>query len=319
MVMLKKIALLTVATLATSVGWLTVVNAQDSGVGLNLSPPRFDLAAEPGQDQTISINLTNLGSSPVIAEYSIVDFEADGQTGDPKILADGQRSLNSVARFLDGLEDVSLDPYQTKTVDINVKVGSNIPAGAYYGIVKYQPRPLDSGQQSGFKLSPSVGAIVLLEVSGGNSNGVFLDSLELLATIEDDLQPVSGILLAPPDKVVVTITNNGQFFAQPVGELRVKNSYGKIIKILPFNQLDTPANILPGSSRQFELGLDLGSSFGRHQVVVEAELDDGRVISSQLTFWVIPAWLRVALVSIVCVAITLLGWRFWRVHASSTN
>src|SRR5690606_20768692 len=152
---------------------------QSPGSGLQISPTRHEESVEPGASKTVQISIKNVSGADIIARVEVNDFESDNRTGQPKInIQSTPASPNSIKNFLPGLEDISLANNETKNIDIAIDVPANTPAGAYYGVIRYQAVPVTQAEDSGnVSLTASVGVIMLIEVPGQITEGMELESL----------------------------------------------------------------------------------------------------------------------------------------------
>ncbi|MCA9348822.1 DUF916 domain-containing protein [Candidatus Saccharibacteria bacterium] len=308
---LIKILLTAVATAFVALQMSALPLSAQEGSGLRITPPRQELRIERGASQEFDIDIVNLADKPVIAKVVVNDFTSDDLTGEPKISTDtSQRSDRSLAEFITNLEDVPLDANETKKVKINVTVPETAPAGAYYGILRYQPSPVDEnsdGNGTQFSLNSSIGVLVLLEVPGDYSQSAEVSDiaariveLDAEGNVKADVEPRSGsVFMSTPNQIAVTVHNTGDSFVKPFGSVVIKNMFGSEAASYDLNAAEPRGNVLPDSSRMFTDIVDL-KGFGRFTIEANIAFNQGgEVTTITKTFWVIPVWLIIALVAVL--------------------
>jgi P pilus assembly chaperone PapD len=69
--------------------------ATSGGNGLRISPVRTDLTINPGQTQTVNVNVTNVTSSPATLQTIVNDFTASSDAYRTKATSRRRRSARS--------------------------------------------------------------------------------------------------------------------------------------------------------------------------------------------------------------------------------
>lgn len=169
-----KVMMLLVVALFISVGSGLVARAQDSSTrgasGLSISPPKFEFTIERGKAELATIQVKNVTDDIVLAKAFLNDFEADGTTGNPKLIVDSKnQESTSLKEFVVGLDDITIQPGETVEVKVPIQIPEDAAPGAYYGAIRFLGTPpeetnVDSTTQ--LSLNASVAAIVLVEVPG---------------------------------------------------------------------------------------------------------------------------------------------------------
>ncbi len=273
-------------------------SSSDSGSGLSISPTRTELQIEAGATDVVKLNVRNVTSTKIIAKVFVNDFTSDDDTGEPRIIIDDTGdSATSIKSFISGLVDVELEPGEDKSLDIDVNIPENTPAGAYYGVIRYASIPADStapdaGQVS---LTASVGSIVLIEVPGDIREQV---------QVRDVFVYRSGVnktfFTSKPDEIGIRISNQGNGFAKPFGNVNVTGPKGDIVSSYELNNSDPRANVLPESSRTFRNPFDGVKMPGRYTVTANVSFSNGgEVLIYKKNFWYVPVWVMVLLVVLI--------------------
>jgi hypothetical protein len=137
------------------------------GQGLEISPPVIELQADPGQTVTTEIRVRNVTKGELIAKSKVDDFGAGtDETGQPQLLlGETGASRYSLKFWIGQVPDIDLAPSELKKTQVVITVPRNAEPGGHFGVVRFTAVP-PSLQGTGVALSASVGALVLLKVSG---------------------------------------------------------------------------------------------------------------------------------------------------------
>ena len=296
-------SLMGIKKLIVSIASLTLVavpvsNAfaqSNAGSGLRISPTRTELSIKPGEAGTVSLTVKNVTKGAIIAKALVNDFEADNNTGEPKLLTDDKKiSASSIRNFLLGFDDLDLAAGQEKEVIIPVQIPSDASPGAYYGVIRYQAVPKTTGEQGAGQvaLTASVGSLVLIEVPGNIVEKVSVLSVKAYLTNGKS----GSIFTKKPTQSGITVKNLGNSFAKPFGQVQVLNMQGKQVAAYELNNSTPRGNILPGSTRIFKDELKGITSPGRYKITANVSYGrGGEVLNVSNTFWYLPVWLLLAL------------------------
>jgi len=277
------------------------------GSGLSISPTRFDLTIDKGQQSTIQLTLKNISGTDIVAKSAINDFESNGVSGEPRIITDPtKQSSASIRNFLVGVTDLPLAKDESKTITVQVSVPQNAAPGAYYGIIRYAA--VRNGQTSGgsnqVSLTASVGAVVLVTVPGNITQQVKLVSIQAFKNITDNTS--SSFFLSAPKAIGIELQNLGNGFSSPFGRVSIKDMFGKEVFNYELNSGDPRGVILPNSSRLFKDSVKGISMPGRYTITGNISYGSGGdILISTGTFWYLPVWLIVVLVILLVVLIGL--------------
>lgn len=309
-------SLLAVGLLVVSVA--PVAAQQENGSGLSISPTRTELSIKPGEAGTVSITLKNVTKGSVTAKALVNDFEADNDTGEPKLITDDtKQSAASVRNFLLGLDDIPLAPGEQKDIVIPVQIPSDASPGAYYGVIRYQAVPKSEGAQGAGQvaLTASVGSLVLIEVPGNITEKIQLQSVKAY------LNGKTGtVFTKKPTQVGVKIKNLGNSFAKPFGQVQIQNMAGKQVGSYELNNSTPRGNVLPSAERTFKDDLKGVSAPGRYKIIANISYGSGgEVLNYVSTFWFVPVWLLIVVGVLVLVLIGSAVYLFKRYNSRSIS
>lgn len=266
--------------------------AQDvaqSGQAFSISPPLIELQANPGQQLTADIKLTNISGGELLIKNQLNDFGAKNETGEPNIIFDDVDSTSySLRQWIASPEPFTLASKESRTVQVKIDVPADAEPGGHYAVVRFTGTAPEL-EHSGVSLSASIGTLILLQVSG---------DIKHSAGIEDFFTANSsgakrGFFENAPIYFSERIRNDGNVHIKPTGTLIVKDVFGRTTSTMrvngdPQDPNNPPKSALPNSIRRFDQQLDKSWMFGRYQAEINLEYSDGQTISDTITFWVIP-------------------------------
>ena len=284
---LKNLLFTSAAVFVLALFSVTVIAQQESrqtGSGLQITPTRFELSENPGTTKRIVIGLKNVSGGEIIAKPVINDFESDDETGQPKIVTEREaNSPRSISKFVSGIGDLRLKDDETKDTSVTLKIPKDTPAGAYYGVIRYEAIPVQDKDQGNIALTGSVGTIVLLEVKGDIAESMQIN----YARAELDGKS-SKLFVKPPNKAAVEVENTGNSFLKPFGKVSIAKN-GKEVYSYELNNAKPRGNILPDSKRIFRDDIHNVSGIGKYTLTASLAFGEGgEVIIQQSTFWMIP-------------------------------
>jgi hypothetical protein len=275
----------------------TAQESEEGGSGLQISPIRNRLTILPGETKTITISVKNVTQGNLVAKVSLNDFESDGVSGEPKILIDTkERTANSLEKYLTGFNEIALKSGETKEVKLTLSVPDSIPAGAYYGAIRFTAVPEGTNEADRrVTLNASVASLALVEVAGD-----ITEQIQLLSVRAERGNTKGSFFFSAPNTVAIEVKNTGNGFSQPFGRVSITNMSNKEVHSYELNNKDPRGNILPGSTRLFKDELKNITSPGRYKISANiSHGTGGQVISQSGTFWYVPVWLVVVVVGLV--------------------
>ena len=258
------------------------VSAQ-TGRGLEISPPLIDKKVTPGKPTSIEIRVRNVTKSRVIAKASVNDFTAQGEGGQPKVITDenADQTPFSIRSWISSVPNLDLAAGEAKTAKITLNVPKDASPGAHFGVIRFTAVAPEA-EDSGVALSASIGTLVLANVSGRVKTSAILEEIYTSQSGNKKVLFEYG-----PVTFTERIKNTGNVYFKPVGNLRIKNMFGKEIANLGVNE--KRGNVLPGTIRRFEQSISNKYMFGRYTADLSVLYgDSNQQLSGQLTFWVIP-------------------------------
>jgi hypothetical protein len=270
------------------------------GQALEIAPPVIYLTVNPGQTVKTQIFLRDISSGELIVTGEANDFTASGEDGTPKLILDKDEGNNpySMKSWVVAPAELRLVPREVKTMAITINVPKSASPGGHYGIIRFTATP-PSLKSSGVSLSTSLGALMLVTVNGAVSEKLTVTDF----SVKDKNNKTGSVFQSGPLTFVERIKNEGNIHEQPVGQVTIKDMFGR--KVANVNINLPPRNILPASTRRFEQPLDksvIGNKrlFGKYTANLAVTYGKNKqTTSSTLSFWVIPY----RLIAIIIVAL----------------
>jgi len=267
-----------------------------AGQGLEISPPLVEKNAPPGQKLSFPIRVRNVTKAAVVTHAQVNDFVANGEEGQAKVLTSGEPSPYSFIAWVEPIPDLSLAAGEAKTTTVTIDTPTNASPGGHYGVIRFTGTPQNGGGTS-VSLTASVGTLVLLDVPGKQTISASL--IDFYTTKNG--QKASAFEYGPVG-FVERIQNSGNVHIQPIGTVRVTNTFGRQVAVLSVNP--NGGNILPASIRRFEQVLPNKHLFGYYKA--EANITyNGQTMNKNLSFWVIPYKMILIVLGAIIIVVAL--------------
>jgi len=257
---------------------------QSAANALKISPMRTDVSADPGETKVVKVTVTNPTNAKVGIRIIQNDFIAGDEEGTPAIILDENEfaKSNSLKRFMTPLENVVLEPNETRVIDAEIVVPADAEPGGYFGVVRFAPTDPDTGGQ--VNVSPSVASLILLTVNGDAPEKLSLTDFRVQQGERSKSFYVNGDGLS----LFVRFDNTGNVQAGPFGKVSVQKG-SEVVYEADFNDSEQRDMVLPGSARRWTIPLEQTTGFGKY--TVSATFTYGaknQTIQMSDSFWVIP-------------------------------
>ena len=293
------VAIVIIASLATEVVRAQFTSA-GAAQGLEISPALVELNAARGNTYTIKLNVTNVTASDLVYSTSVDDFNAKDETGTPRILTDSDLPPNaSIKSWVSTLSTFSLRSRQSQTVTAQVKIPDNAEPGGHYGVLRFSGGAPEL-DQTGVGLSASAGVLILIRV-----DGLITEKANIASFYSSHNDKQTSFFEQAPITLVTRIKNEGNIHIKPVGNIELRDMFGRLVKMLPIN--GEKSNVLPDSIRRFESTYDGGWMIGRYTASLALGYGTtGQALTATTSFWVIPYKLiLIALIVLVTIGYVL--------------
>lgn len=222
------VALAAVVTAAyTLVPALPAAAASSSALSIE---PKKNYVIEPGKSAKDKITIRNMDTKvPLDLSLRVVDFSYTDDGGSPKLFLDNNAEMTtwSLRPFLKIPDHVTIDPGQSKTIDMDIAIPAGHGAGSYYSAIVYSSgAPALNGGNVG--LNASGVTLAFVNVPGKVKEDL---KLEKFGAYHDGTQGraagYSYINADEPQKIGYTLKNSGNVVEAPVGSITLKDLFGR--------------------------------------------------------------------------------------------
>lgn len=273
---------------------------------MKISPLRTDVTIEAGASKKVTVYLYNLTSQPTTYKAILNDFVAGDEKGKPSLILDenSYAPSHSLKRFMQPLSTVTVDPGQTKQVDVTITVPKDAQAGGYFGAIRFAPVSVNGALSVG--LNGSVASLILATVPGN-----LVESLQLT---NFDIQQNGGTSsnFRTPDnlELYMRFKNTGNVQAAPFGAVSVSKG-NKVLYKYDFNMEAPRDTVLPDTARRWEVPLKNFGNFGKYSIQGNFTYGTtGKTVEIKKTVWIVPTMyifigIGLLLVLILIIALTI--------------
>lgn len=323
---MKHIKSLLLVALAVVMGGLYLVPAPQasatSSAALSIAPKK-NYVIEPGKSVHDTLNIRNLdNASPLNLSLQVIDFSYDGLSGTPKLMTDpnAPQTTWSLRSYLSVPETVTVAPGQSKQVDMDIAIPAGHGAGSYYSAIIYSA---GAGQGAGnVGLNASGVTLVFVNIPGKVSENLKVVKLGAYdRSAQGELAGYHYFNAQMPDTIGYTLKNSGNVTEAPVGNITLRDLFGRTTTINEVNPVGSLALI--GQTRTFTACIKLkpeqvklagvtsksttcdtaGLWPGHYSVSLDLFYGQNGNMTQELTkvagFWYLPWWfLLVAIVAL---------------------
>ena len=246
------------------------LSAQGSSIGI--SPPNFELQAEPGQVVAQEIVVSNRGEGQLPITMSATGFVPAGSQGGAEVTTE----ITEIVKWTSvNPKEFILEPDEERAVQFLIDVPADAaPGGHYLSILASLGSGGSGGQGGTVAVGQRIGSLVLLQVAG---------------EVIEDLRVTSFTAPALAAKGPITLNlvnrNAGTIHLRPVGVITIKDTFGSEVVKLDLKL----QNVLPGSERAFSVVWDTGWTIGRFTAeYVGIYGSNNASVTRSMTFIVFP-------------------------------
>lgn len=305
--------ILVVQVLISGVAFASSISGGD---GYRISPVRTDLVVDRGTSKVVNFYITNVTKATENVQTIVDDFVASSnESGNPSLLLNGQAApAHGLKQFITvKTPTFVLSPQQQKTIQIAINIPNTVAPGGYYAAVRFAPVGL-SGNKN-VNLAGSVASLVLVTVPGNYLERMNIVNFEVL----QNGRPASLFTNGKNLKAVVSFSNIGQVQEEPFGKFALLKGK-KQLTTIAINNVSPPGNVLPNSIRKFTVNLPTVSGFGKYTLDGNFGYGTtGQLLSSSLSFYIIPYYLMVIGVVIILLVLLVIVLLIRRLHGKGQS
>jgi len=294
--------------------WITVGLFLAQGVlALTISPPRFEIGADPGSRILQTIKLFNETDELKIFYPSLQNFTARGELGEPGF--EFEPELSGLADWIKiDAAPVPLASKQRKEIPFTIEVPADAEPGGHYAAILFSTQPAIEALPGAtpIAIAGRLGSLVLLRVGG--------QIIEQGKLLEFDTKDKKTFFTHLPIDFYLRFENLGNVHLKPQGQVKISGLLD--ITSTPTTLMVNAAggNTLPQSIRRYEFSWQKPGQIVQPQGLFEqlkaqykgfaigkftAHLNlfygtEGEQVTAQKTFWVFP-WLLILTLAIAAI------------------
>jgi len=248
-------------------------SAQDS-VGLGLSPPTFELSANPGDLLRNTIRVENLTDRPMIIVVEKRNFTAMGEEGSVD-LTENTTPFSLASWITVDPVEVEIGPKGRSVFNFTINVPLNAEPGGHFGSIIFKVGNKEKVVGSGATLSQELGSLILLRIAGKtDEEGQFAS-----------FKAIKKIFEYGPVDFELRVKNEGNVHLKPTGTIVISNLWGKQVAKIEV----TPKNVLPGAIRKLSATWERKLLLGKYRAIASLTYGTkGQILVSSTTFWGFP-------------------------------
>ncbi len=274
---------LSLTTLLAAIAYTPgAVHAESQPQGMAITPPTFELSANPGDTTSNSIRVDNLTSTSLHLTVATKNFTALGEEG--QVGLSDEESNFSLASWITVNKPEAVVPAKgSETFTFTIKVPANAEPGGRFGSIVFKT-DVQPGSGSGVSIGQEIGALVLLRIAGEITERAHIEGFK----------PTQGFYEYGPIPFETRIKNEGNVHVKPTGTITITDIFGNKVASVPVDA----KNVLSGATRKLESEWPAQSLFGQYTATVSLQYGTNQqIITASSSFVAIP-W-RLLLVCLV--------------------
>jgi hypothetical protein len=301
--MSRRIAV-TVASIIAVVGFVVlaikpVIAQSGREISISISPPVFELSANPGEKIKNEIKVTNLSDKDLQIFVDKRNFTALGEEGGVNLTEEGEDETSySLASWISVDRDkAAIKSKDTRIFKFTIDVPANAEPGGHFGSLVFKTQAQAQEGRTGAAIGQEVGALLLVKIAGDIKEEANVASFKAQ----------SGLYEKGPVTFETRTENTGNVHLKPRGTITITNMFGGEVATV---QLDE-RNVLPGAIRKVETQWNDDSfRIGRYTATVSMVYgSDGTIVNGSTSFIIFPYKL-VLIILAVLAALAYVGYRY---------
>ncbi len=320
---------LTLPSLLLSYGGNTA-NAQDSSrTGISITPPTFDLTANPGETRQEVIRVTSQSQDVISYDAKVEDFRVEGTEGFVSLQEDVENPGAFSNWFKVTPSFFQLNPGESKLITYTINIPDDAEPGGHFASLLFQPRSVETQSATGAQILQRVGSLILMDISGARNekgsvgkfvpktfNGTWTelknegDKVVYVAKDEDLKKEVNkSYFNNGPVAFDLFLKNEGNVHYRPSGSVIITNIFGQKVDEINID----PKNVFPGGERRVTVIWPKKNLWGVYYRANATALYGTRnqTLTAQTGFWAFPLPIAIAVLATVLVLL-LLRKRIWK-------
>lgn len=270
--------------------------AQAAVEGIGVSPTSQELEIGPGGTLVGSMTVINDGTSDITYKISISDYHVTDESYKADFNSvSSSRDVSAVSWFTLPQTSATIRSGEQIKVPYTIRVPVTAAIGGHYVAVFAETVP-KMGSGNAIARIQKLGSLFYLNISGAVSRDGSIASFT-----------APWLQFSSPLTSTLRMKNSGNVHFAASGEIVATDLFGSRKAKTAFK-----GEILPGTTRRFDLGLNVAGPIGLYKVSVTPHYLEAN--GPTLSHWVlqIPTLTLVILLGTVGLVIGLYGWLLWR-------
>ncbi len=235
--------------------------------GFSISPPSFDIKANPGDVLNNTVKIENTTSQRLDLTAKAISFVAYGNEGQIQLTdEDSTYSIKTWVTFQN--PDFSVNPGEVKLFNYFINIPQNVQPGSHFGSIVFSTSTSDA-QANAAQVVQEIGSVILIKLPGD-----VIESASISSFKSD-----SNYFTEPKAKLDAILDNTGTVVVQPSGTVTVQDIFGNTIQTVDVQ----PKNILPGSQRVFDQEFDF-NQIGYFKARLDLKYGTDKTLTANTTF-----------------------------------
>lgn len=221
---------------------------------VGISPVTFELVGTAGEVIENYVKVYNPSSDASIKiRMEVEDIMPTGEEGQVLPVETLDIETYSIARWIKtDPEELALQPKEEKLVKFTITIPENAEPGGHYGVVLAGTRGIAGPGLTGAAITERVGTLVLLTVPGEMKEELIIKEFLRGKMYRGKEFKPRGYFEYGPVYFQVKLENKGTVHTRPVARIVITDLFGRRVANLELSE----KNVLPGSTRRFELSLE---------------------------------------------------------------
>ncbi len=279
---ITKIAALVLGALV-SFGCANAAFAEDSKIGIQLSPTIQRVTLDPGANYDGNITLVNTGQSDLEYSMTAKPYQVSGE--DYEAIYDIQNGYTQITSWISFSESSgTIAPGEVKNVPYTINVPYDAPGGGQFAALFAETN--EAGQS--VRYNANVGMVLLAHI-----NGETREEGKIIST------DIPSFLLNPPITATIRLENQGNIDEEVKNSLEIKNFFSN--EVVYEDAAPQTNTMLPGTSRTLTLVVNDVPRLGVFKATLTTEyLNDAEITTR--TIFICPIWF-IAIIALIILTI----------------
>ncbi|NTV31326.1 hypothetical protein HGA91_05120 [candidate division WWE3 bacterium] len=277
------------------IGYFTVNAYAQTSIGLSISPPTFEISANPGETIKNSIRVTNVTEDTQEIVVESRNFTAIGEQGSVGLTEENTNF--SLAKWITTTPaQWVIEPNESYTFEFEISAPVNAEPGGHFGSIVFRTGAKVNPNQTGAAVAQEVGSLILLKIAGDVTEKASIESFAASQSWYEH----------GPVTFDARFANKGNVHIKTRGTITISDIFGRTVGIVPL----TEKNVLPDAVRRIDATWDNSWGFSKYTAVLSTNYGESNteILTASTTFFIIPY----RLVGAICIGLLVMSFILYR-------